>query len=185
MKRMFSALLLFVLAMGVFAAPEARGEEDAGKKLIRGLMIRGAQAVQEKLQAKQDRTDQTQDAANDTAPGANVSRGVADILKPGGLARIVREVLHDTLNALKEEYKEEGKVYVRELGDLLAARIMQNEKVQSSLFMVKMIGWFVVIYITLVTLMLVYTLRKLSLSNKRMLELLEAQEERRLAGLRG
>lgn len=165
-------LMILLLAMGFCMAAPLSANESVEHQLLRGLVIKGAQAVQNKMeQQKQKETD----AAGNPA-AAKVTLSPLSLLSTAGLVQAVREVVGESLNAVKEQYKEEGRIYARQLGDSLAERIVQNHKVQSTLLMVKTLAWVVIIYLTLVSLLMLIVLHKLSTRNKRILELLEERQ---------
>lgn len=58
------------------------------------------------------------------------------------------------INGLKESYKEEGRAYARELGDIMMERAMANKKVDKAVESVRALCWSVVLYITLISLVL-------------------------------
>ena len=164
MRKFFFTLPVALFCVLTCLPMVTQAEESAGKQFLRGLVRKGAQAVQSKL-SEQEPAEQ-EDAPLPAKPGAA-------LLPAGGLTRAVREVVVESLDAVKEQYMEEGRVYARHLGDKLAERIVQNPKVQSALFMVKALAWVVLLYLTAITLLLLLSLRKLHAGNRRLLELLE------------
>ena len=166
MKNFFTAWVWVLLALVVCLPVHAQAEESAGKHFLRGLVRKGAQAVQNKLDGQNNAEQQAAQAEEAVAPGVRLP-------SPSGLTRALREVVMESLEAVKEQYKEEGRVYARQLGDSLAERIVQNPRVQNTLFMVKALAWVVLLYLTVISLLLLLSLRKLHASNKRLLELLE------------
>lgn len=64
------------------------------------------------------------------------------------------EAITTQFNTLKEAYKEEGRAYARELGDMMVERAMTNKKVNRTLDSVRALCWGVVAYITVVSLLL-------------------------------
>lgn len=171
MRSLLSALLVMVFCLGACPAISAGADEETGgsKQLLRGLVRKGAEAVQKKMDAQLPKDEQ----AAQNKDKVELTKMAATLLSPGGLTAAMREVVAETLEAVKEQYKEEGRVYARQLGDALAERIVQNPKVQGALFMVKTLAWAVMIYLTVVTLLLLICLRKLYVGNHRILELLE------------
>lgn len=168
MRKFFSTLPVALFCVLTFLPMVTQAEESAGKQFLRGLVRKGAQAVQSKLSEQEPAREpaEQEDAPPPAKPGAA-------LLPAGGLTRAVREVVVESLDAVKEQYMEEGRVYARHLGDKLAERIVQNPKVQSALFMVKALAWVVLLYLTAITLLLLLSLRKLHAGNRRLLELLE------------
>ncbi|MCQ2364286.1 MAG: hypothetical protein MJ051_01865 [Akkermansia sp.] len=68
---------------------------------------------------------------------------------PSPIAAVKQE-----LSAIKEAYKEEGRAYARELGDIMMERAMANKKVDRTLDSVRALCWGVVAYITVISLLL-------------------------------
>lgn len=58
------------------------------------------------------------------------------------------------LAEMKESYKEEGRAYARELGDIMMERAMANKKVDKAVDSVRALCWGVVLYITVVAFLL-------------------------------
>lgn len=170
MKKFFTLLYVAMFAMAFCCSPYAQADESVGKQFLRDLVRKGVQVVQDKLD-EQDRNAVAQ--SNGAAPAGESSASISV-----GLTHMFREVVKETMEGVKAQYKEEGRVYARQLGDVLAERIIQNSKVQSALLMLKIFAWVVAVYLTLVTLLLLWSLRRLSLSNKRILHLLEEREPR-------
>ena len=68
---------------------------------------------------------------------------------PSPIAAVKQE-----LSDMKEAYKEEGRAYARELGDIMMERAMANKKVDRTLDSVRALCWGVVAYITVISLLL-------------------------------
>lgn len=58
------------------------------------------------------------------------------------------------LDDIKESYKEEGRAYARELGDIMMERAMANKKVDKAVDSVRALCWGVVAYITVISFLL-------------------------------
>lgn len=85
----------------------------------------------------------------------------------------LREGFTQILSEYKEQYKEEGRAYARELGDQIAERIHQNPKISSTLTTVQILCWVVIVYLTLVTILIVIAMYRMRRDNRRILALLE------------
>lgn len=62
--------------------------------------------------------------------------------------------IQEELVGIKEGYKEEGRAYARELGDIMMERAMANKKVDNAVDSVRALCWGVVLYITLISILL-------------------------------
>lgn len=88
----------------------------------------------------------------------------------------LREGFTNTLHDYKEQLKEEGRAYARQLGDALTERIREDPKISSTLTTVKTLCWVVMAYLTLVTVFIVITMRRVKRDNARILALLERRD---------
>lgn len=77
------------------------------------------------------------------------------------------------LSGYKERYKEEGRAYARELGDQIAERIRRNPQISSTLTTVQILCWVVIVYLTLVTILIVFAMYRMRRDNERILALLK------------
>ena len=168
MKKIW-AILVLLAGVSMCLPMEVRAEESASKQFFRGLVRKGAQAVQNKLDEQEQKAAQEQSADAKPRGGAHIK----ELFSPDVITRSVREVVMESLDAVKEQYMEEGRTYARQLGDSLAERIVHHPKVQSTIFIVKALAWVVGTYLTLVTVLLLLALRKLNATNRRILELIE------------
>ena len=150
------------LVMGMFAPASA---EDGVTKQVLGQLTG---VLRDRINKRLDKQ-----AAAQGQPSDQEESILLPLLSKGVLMGILREELVAVGNSLKEKYKQEGLAYVREAGDVVAERIVHNDKVQSTIGMIKMLVWVVVIYITVVTSLLLILLMKLYKSNRRILELME------------
>lgn len=60
------------------------------------------------------------------------------------------------LNELKESYKQEGKEYAKELGDVVAQRLVQDKKINAALTSVQHLCYAVIAYLTGVTVLIIF-----------------------------
>lgn len=77
------------------------------------------------------------------------------------------------LSGYKEQYKEEGRAYARELGDQIAERIRRNPQISTTLATVQILCWVVIVYLTLVTILIVFAMYRMRRDNERILALLK------------
>lgn len=64
-------------------------------------------------------------------------------------------------DSVLESYKEEGRKYAREMGDIITQRIMEDKKINSTLDSMRLFCWAVVIYLTVISLLVLYMLLRL------------------------
>ena len=60
-----------------------------------------------------------------------------------------------------EGFKEEGRKYAKELGDIVTRQIKEDKKINQTLDSLRIFCWVVVIYLTLVTALVIYLLLRL------------------------
>lgn len=179
MKKLVALMILIVGMVGSDVQAQS-----VGKEFVRRIVEKGVEAVQKKLDVHGARKGEE---ANDRssmgdAEAAERMQGEEPIpVTRRGFTRLMYNAMLSIVENVKEQYKEEGRIYVRQVGDLLAERITQNKKVESTIFMLKLLAWFVVIYLTLVTALLIWLLKRLNAKNERILELLEARAEEKRA----
>lgn len=74
--------------------------------------------------------------------------------QPGNIAGNALQGVQQQFNDIKDSYKEEGRAYARELGDIMMDKAMANKKVNRTLDSVRALCWGVVVYITLISILL-------------------------------
>lgn len=126
MKHFFFSL---VLLLGLFSVVQpAQAARDEALQLLSGLLSVGAEAVQP-TGAKQ-------------AGGTNVQNVTAQFTA--------------VFDDLKDAYKQEGREYAQELGDVVVERIVQDKKVNAALTSVRHLCYAVIAYLTAVTLLIIF-----------------------------
>lgn len=85
--------------------------------------------------------------------------------------------LRSATDSLLESYKEEGREYAREVGDAITQRMLENEKVNSTLDSVRYLCWGVVVYLTVVTLLMLLLLLRLRVLYARLMETIGQQQK--------
>lgn len=133
-------LLLLPLLTLCLLHPAAQAKPDIDR-LLGGLVEAGNRALQAHTAP-----------ADTNAPADTAS--TADETDKAFTFRNPLEALQENLSALKETYKEEGRAYARELGDIMVERVMSDKKVDNTLDSVRALCWGVVIYITIISLLL-------------------------------
>lgn len=150
MKRILIILLAVVMCLPV------RADSD-GKQVLGNLFRAGMQAVQNTLKHEQEDKEEPGEAKGSSSEA---------------FSRVLIDSLEKSFTGIKERYKKEGRSYARELGDIVAERIVRSSRVQSVLFTLRMICWAVIAYLILVTILLLVSLQRLRANDRRILELL-------------
>lgn len=94
--------------------------------------------------------NEPQATANATAPAKEPSLGEQLML-----------TLRGATDAVVESYKEEGREYAKEVGGIITQRIMEDKKINSTLDSMRLFCWAVILYLTVVTLVVIYMLLRL------------------------
>lgn len=89
------------------------------------------------------------------------------------LGQGIKEAMDVVANEYKEQYKEEGRRYARELGDKIVERVQEDPNIKSSLLSVKTLCWSVIAYLTVVTLVMIFSLLHIKRLNTQLLQKLE------------
>lgn len=108
--------------------------------------------------------------------GAFMGRGAEGMgeVSPGKLlGQAFKEAVDVIVNEYKEQYKQEGREYAREVGDKIVERVRKDPQISSSITSVKILCWVVIAYLTLVTLIMLFSLLHLKKTNRQLLEKLE------------
>lgn len=126
MKHFFFSLVWLV---GLFSvAQPAQAARDEALQLLSGLLSVGAEAVQPSSAKPQAASGVQNVTAQFTA----------------------------VFDDLKDAYKQEGREYAQELGDVVVERIVQDEKVNAALTSVRHLCYAVIAYLTAVTLLIIF-----------------------------
>lgn len=126
MKHFFFSLVLLV---GLFSVVQpAQAARDEALQLLSGLLSVGAEAVQPSSAKPQAASGVQNVTAQFTA----------------------------VFDDLKDAYKQEGREYAQELGDVVVERIVQDQKINSALTSVRNLCYAVIAYLTLVTVLILF-----------------------------
>lgn len=186
MARMEYRKLFLVAMAAALLAPAAPAAQPPTKKEMIGA---GMEILGKTLQRQQGRKDEAenkeaaaQEGKDKDKPRTWGDRGseMLDVVlnseKP--LSGIIKETADVVLDEYREQYKEEGRVYAREVGDILAERACSNPQISSTLTSIQALCWSVIGYLTLVTIYLVFTVHRLRRANRRLLSIVEKQIEK-------
>ncbi len=153
-------MLMLMLVLGL-ALPGAAGQRE--ESLLRGLFGLGAQALE--AQSSTAASAHEASAPQNAAPAAASSPSMTQMfIAP------IRQSVDGLINEYKEEYKEEGRAYARELGEIVVERVRKDPEITSTITSIRMLCWFVVGYLTLVTLIMLACLVYLKHAHARLLE---------------
>lgn len=84
--------------------------------------------------------------------------------------------LRGATDSLLDAYKEEGREYAKEVGDIITTRIMEDKKINDTLDSMRLFCWAVIIYLTVVTLIVLYMLLRLRVLYARIMSELQSKE---------
>ncbi len=113
---------------------------------------------------------------NVETPAAAAPASGSPAATPPGLGDSLVLTLRSATDNLLEAYKEEGREYAREVGDVITQRMLENEKVNDTLNSVRYLCWGVVGYLTIVTLIIIVLLLRLRVLYARLTAGLQKEE---------
>ena len=113
----------------------------------------------------------------------------------GGLMQIISEPQQDSqpqkqdapgfseqlaliASAATEGFKEEGRKYARELGDIVTQQIKEDKKINQTLDSLRIFCWAVVAYLTIVTAIVIYLLLRLRVLHSRLMQAISEVKEK-------
>lgn len=159
-------MLVLVAGLGVPAIAQ-ENRENAKQQVVRGLVNIVKQQVEKRRQTKASKDAADPATDNAAAPAAPT------------LVQILEETLAPQLDEVKEHYKEQGRAYARQVGDLIAERILASPRVQRVLRMMEVLAGVLAAYLTLVTFKLLVGIRAVRRENAQILKLLEERKRER------
>ena len=166
-RHIFPAVLTAILLL---FPPLASADSETGKNLLRGLLQAGIEAVGEQNDASVPKQqEQVAPAPKKTSP----ARGNIAV---SGLTQSLKNAVEQTLDTVKERYKEEGRAYARELSDVIVERLMQNPRIRRVTSTIQLVGIALVAYLVLVTVVLLMCIARVQRSNREILRLLKRKE---------
>ncbi|MBQ3524915.1 MAG: hypothetical protein IJA63_01455 [Akkermansia sp.] len=106
----------------------------------------------------------------------------ADEFGDKSLSEVLAFSLKDSLDVLideyKEEYKDEGREYAKELGDKLVERVREDPKIRDSITALQALCWSVIGYLSLVTLIVFFSLISITRGNRRLRKQFDALQHK-------
>ncbi len=161
-------VLTWMLALALMLPLGAGEREDA---LLKGLFGLGARALETQVEKTAPAAEAT---AAPSAAASPAARPAQQTLPFGqALTASLKPALDGLIDEYKEQYKEEGRAYARELGDMVVERVVQDPDINSTITSLRILCWFVVGYLTLVTLIMLGCLVCLKRANAQLLARVE------------
>ena len=183
--------LIFVLTLMLGLLPMTSAGENTNKIIdgLLGLGVRALQAEQERRAeaAEPPAAPQDDDAAAESEKRSwkDKGRDMVESLVNGTmgaagdktfsqlLAETVKKATDTLIHEYKEQYKQEGREYAREVGDMIVGRVLSDPRIENSIYSLQALCWGIVVYLTLVTLVMVFGLLHLKRSYVKLLAAVE------------
>ncbi len=166
--KMMRHILSVAVVVAVTLLPSVSAEREAGKDLLRGLLQAGIEAVGQKTAPASEEQD---------APEASASPTQQRVAGGNSFSQALKIAAEQTIDSVKQRYKEEGRAYARELSDVMVERLMHNAHIRSVISTVQLVGAMVAAYLVLVTIILLVSIARLRKSNREILRLLRKKEK--------
>lgn len=158
-------ILLMALLVGGVGEVQAQAT-DTKDRVIQGLLRLGQGALERELDRREEASIARAEAET-AAPKKRTwsDRGVdmvgsflgtaTDELGKRSTSEVLAFSLKDSMDVLideyKEQYKNEGREYAKELGDRMVERVREDPKISSTLTALEILCWSIIAYLTLVT----------------------------------
>ena len=78
---------------------------------------------------------------------------------------------------LLDAFKEEGRAYAREVGDLITNRILESRKISNTLDSMRFFCWAVCLYLTLVTVIIIVLLLRLRALHTKLMDAIQRMND--------
>lgn len=92
------------------------------------------------------------------------------------LGEQIMQSFRSATDPLLESYKEEGRQYAREMGDIITQRLMEDKKINDTLDSMRLFCWAVIIYLTVISLIVLYMLLRLRVLYTRLMNELKTPD---------
>lgn len=197
---MKSWFLVAAAAVSFWSVPQAPAAVSGGDVADVALRI-GSRILESQLEKRREKAAQRAEASS-AAPEATASeelspsesagqklkKGAAEALTTlvGGvgdhlgvtpinewLPRILRDMADRIILDFKEQYKQEGREYAKELGTLVTERVLASKRIRSTLTTVKVLCWSVVAYLSVITIIIFFWLWRVKSRTERLFRLCE------------
>lgn len=158
---------LLKLGQGVLERElEKREEKDAARAEKKAEDKPQAEATAGKDDKKRTWKDRSWDMLSTF--GATAADGFGDKNLSEVLAFSIKESVDVLIDEYKEEYKEEGREYAKELGDKLVERVREDPEIRDSITALQALCWSVIGYLSLVTLIVFFSLISITRGNRKL-----------------
>lgn len=188
MKRFL--ILLLALAMALPSA--SRADADSGK-IVNGLLSIGIEAIRAEQQRRADKRAAAGEKATEPSEEAPAERRTwkdrgknmlgafaarykddsGDVSQGQLVGLAFKDALDVVVDEYKEQYKKEGREYAKELGDKLVERVREDPKISASITSVQILCWVTIAYLTVVTLIMLFSLLRLKRINGQLMKKLD------------
>ena len=185
MKRLYMLLLALVMV-----GMSAQGASDTRDRGVDGLLRLGQGVLEHEVNKRdaEKAEEQNVDSA-DVTPEADKKkkrkwweRGVdmaaaftetaVEEFGEGDMSHTMAFSLKAALDVIideyKEQYKDEGRRYAKELGDKLVERVREDPEIRDSITALQALCWSVIAYLSLVTLIVFFSLIAITRGNRRL-----------------
>ena len=92
------------------------------------------------------------------------------------LGEQIMQSFRSATDPLLESYKEEGRQYAREMGDIITQRLMEDKKINETLDSMRLFCWAVIIYLSVISLIVLYMLLRLRVLYTRLMNELKTSD---------
>ncbi len=155
-------VLMMMMSLGLML-PAAAGERE--EALLNGLFGLGVRA----LGAQVEKTPSAAEASSGNAAAPTATKVSQPMPFGQMLTSSLKPALDGLIDEYKEQYKAEGRAYAREVGDIVVERVVRDPEINSTITSLRTLCWFVVGYLTLVTLIMLGCLVYLKRANAQLL----------------
>lgn len=185
MKRLYMLLLALVM-VGL----SAQGASDTRDRVVDGLLRLGQGVLEHEVNKRDaEKAEEQKVDSADVTPEADKKkkrkwweRGVdmaaaftetaVEEFGEGDMSHTMAFSLKAALDVIideyKEQYKDEGRRYAKELGDKLVERVREDPEIRDSITALQALCWSVIAYLSLVTLIVFFSLIAITRGNRRL-----------------
>lgn len=185
MKRLYMLLLALVMV-----GMSAQGASDTRDRVVDGLLRLGQGVLEHEVNKRDaEKAEEQKVDSADVTPEADKKkkrkwweRGVdmaaaftetaVEEFGEGDMSHTMAFSLKAALDVIideyKEQYKDEGRRYAKELGDKLVERVREDPEIRDSITALQALCWSVIAYLSLVTLIVFFSLIAITRGNRRL-----------------
>jgi len=184
--------LILPLAFAIALPSVCRADSNSGK-IVNGLLNIGIETIRAEQQRRADKRAAAGEKATEPSEdppaekrtwkdrgknmlGAFASRykdDAGDVPQGQLVGLAFKDALDVVVDEYKAQYKKEGREYAKELGDKLVERVREDPKISASITSVQVLCWVTIAYLTVVTLIMLFSLLRLKRINRQLMEKLD------------